>query len=133
MSNKEGEMIQEMKKLITIDIEQIIQEDWAREESSKYCPYFKRLKTDRMGGWKVIGQTKTKTGIKKQLWTRASCGNIWREHEGRGGHPCRGCKMEKEKAEHRELGGIWEGFGDEYARLVDGFKGTTVYRRRSRR
>ena len=23
-------------------------------------------------------------------------------HEGRGGHPCRGCKMEKGKAEHIE-------------------------------
>ena len=46
MSNVEGEMIQEMEKLITIDMEQTIQEDWARVESSTYCPYFKRLKTD---------------------------------------------------------------------------------------
>ena len=27
---------------------------------------------------------------------------IWREQEGRGGHPCRACKMEKERAEHIE-------------------------------
>ena len=27
-------------------MEQTIQEDWARVECSKYCPYFKRLKTD---------------------------------------------------------------------------------------
>ena len=25
---------------------------------------------------------------------------IWRRHEGRGGHQCRGCKMKKDKAEH---------------------------------
>ena len=46
MRNEEGEMIQEMKNLITIDMEQTIQEDWARVESLKYCPYFKSLKTD---------------------------------------------------------------------------------------
>ena len=38
----------------------------------------------------------------KQLWARARCGNIGRGHEGRGGHPCRGCKVEKERAEHIE-------------------------------
>ena len=38
-------MIQEMENLITIDMEQTIQ-DWARVECSKYCTYFKRLKTD---------------------------------------------------------------------------------------
>ena len=92
-------MIQEMKNLITIDMEQTI-EDWARVESSKYCPYFKRLKTD------IIMETywtdKGKDENKKQLWARARCGNIWRGHEGRGGHPSRGCKVEKEKAEHIE-------------------------------
>ena len=41
MAKEEREMIQEMKNLITIDMEQTIQEDWARVECSKYCPYFK--------------------------------------------------------------------------------------------
>ena len=40
MTKKEREMIQEMKNLITIDMKQTIHEDWARVESSKYCPYF---------------------------------------------------------------------------------------------
>ena len=46
MAKEEREMIQDMENLITIDMEQTIQEDWARVERSKYCPYFKRLKTD---------------------------------------------------------------------------------------
>ena len=69
-------------------------------KSSKYCPYFKRLKTD------IIMETywtdKDKDEKKKQLWARARCGNIWRGHKGRSGHSCRGCKMEKEKAKHIE-------------------------------
>ena len=69
---------------------------------------------------------KNKDEKKKQLWARVRCGNIWRGHQGRGGHPCRGCKVEKGRA-YRELWGIWVGFGNECARLVDGFKGP--YRR----
>ena len=72
-----------MENLITIDMEQTIQEDWSRVECSKYCPYFKRLKTD------IITETywtdKDKDEKKKQQWARARCGNIWRGHEGRGG------------------------------------------------
>ena len=100
MAKEEREMIQDMENLITIDMEQTIQEDWARVGRSKYCPYFKRLKTD------IIMETywtdKDKDEKKKQLWARARCGNIWRGHEGRGGHSCRGCKVEKERAEHIE-------------------------------
>ena len=71
MSKEEGEMVQEMKTLISIDMEQTIQEDWTRVESSKYCPYFKRLNTD------IIMETcwidKDKDEKKKHLWARARC------------------------------------------------------------
>ena len=69
-------------------------------ESSKYCPYFKRLKTDII--MEIYWTDKDKDEKKKQIWARARYGNIWRGHEGRGGHPCRGCKVEKERAEHVE-------------------------------
>ena len=46
MSNEEEEMIQEIENRITIDMEQTTEEDLARVESSKYCPFLKRLKTD---------------------------------------------------------------------------------------
>ena len=36
----------------------------------------------------------------------------------------RGVKWRKKRQNIRELWGIWEGFGDENARLVDGFMGT---------
>ena len=77
MAKEEREMIQEMKNLTTIDMEQTIQEDWARVECSKYCP-------------PTYWTDKDKDEKKKQLWARARCGNMWRGHEGRGGHPCMG-------------------------------------------
>ena len=45
---------------------------------------------------------KDKDEKKKQLWARARCENIWRGHGGRGGHSCRGCKVEKERVDHIE-------------------------------
>ena len=36
MAKEEMEMIQDMKNLITIDMEQTIQENWARVQCSKY-------------------------------------------------------------------------------------------------
>ena len=72
MAKEEREMIQEMKSLITIDMEQTIEEGWARVERSKYCPYFKRLMTDLImeSYWTDKGEKK------KERWARARCGNI---------------------------------------------------------
>ena len=80
MAKEEREMIQDMENLITIDMEQTIQEDWARMERSKCCPYFKRLKTDII--IETYWRDKDKDEKKKQLWARARCGNKWRGHEG---------------------------------------------------
>ena len=84
-------MIQEMKNLITIDMEQTIQEDWAGVESSKYCPYFKRLKTDIIME-KTCWTDKDK-GEKKKLL----CGNIWRGHEEEADIPAGGVKWKKKR------------------------------------
>ena len=81
-AKEEREKIQDMKNLLTIDMEQTIQEDWARVECSKYCPYFKRLKTDIIMETYWTDKDKDKDEKKKQLWARARCGNIWRGHEG---------------------------------------------------
>ena len=60
--------------------------------------YYYRYGTNDTGGLGIIETYWTDKGEnKKQLWARARCGNIWREHEGRGGHPCRGVKWRKKK------------------------------------